>query len=120
MSVVVFFVLAIITFIYLAVPLMQERFWPFIDSSPVAELQREKREGLWAISDVDAELEMGKITPEDHGALRGVLKSELLEVMSREKALLGEVDAQGIEGMPASLKGKLLYEVLRICGLKKQ
>lgn len=118
MSVVVFFVLALAALIYAASPLLWERFWPAFDKSLVIEIQREKKEGIWAISDVDSEYEMGKLTDHDYTALRAHLKEDLIKVMQKEKALLKNTEHQAIASVAPVFKRKLLSEVLRICGTK--
>ncbi len=117
--VIVFFMLAIATLVYAGSPLLGERIWPQLDSRPVTDMQREKREGIWAISDIDAEYEMGKLTTEDHAALRARMKDELAVIMQRERSMAGHVHASGERDIPLPLKKKLLFEVLRICGIQE-
>lgn len=120
MTILLFLILAVGTVIYMATPLFWERFWPFLDGSAAGEIRRAKREGLWAISDIDSEYEMGKITEGDYASLRGRLKSDLMEAMKREREVLGGAGAEESEELPHNLKRKLLFEVLRICGLKRR
>ncbi len=116
--VIVFFVLAIVTLVYAGLPLMRDRTWPQLDSHPVTDIQREKREGLWAIADIDSEHEMGKLTTEDHAGLRKRMKEELAVIIQRERSMVGYAYASGEQDMPLPLKKKLLLEVLRICGIQ--
>ena len=118
MVIVVFFVLAIATLVYAGSPLLKERSWPQIESHPVTDIQREKREGLWAISDVDSEYEMGKLTTEDHAKLRARMKAELAVIIHRERSMAGHAYASGESDIPPGLKKKLLFEVMRICGIQ--
>ena len=116
--VIVFFVLAIATLAYAGAPLLKERSWPQLESHPVTDIQREKREGLWAIADVDSEYEMGKLTTEDHAALRVRMKAELATIMQRERSMSGQTYSSGESDIPPVLKKKLLFEVMRICGIQ--
>ncbi len=116
--VIVFFVLAIATLVYAGSPLLKERTWPQLESRPVTDIQREKREGLWAIADVDSEHEMGKLTAEDHIKLRARMKEELAVIIQRERSMAGRAYASGESDIPPGLKKKLLFEVMRICGIQ--
>ncbi len=117
--VIFFFVLAIATLAYAGLPLLRERTWPELDSHPVTDIQREKREGLWAIADIDSEHEMGKLTKEDHAALRVRMKEELAVTIQKERSMAGHAYASGERDIPLPLKKKLLFEVLRICGIQR-
>ena len=116
--VIVFFILALASLIYVGAPLLHERIWPQLESRPVSEIQREKREGIWAISDVDNEYEIGKLTEEDHEKLRAGLKEELAEIMQRERSMLKAGDVPRDRDIPRPLKKRLVFEVMRICGIQ--
>ena len=116
--VIVFFTLALASVIYIGVPLLSERLWPQLESRPASQMQREKREGIWAISDVDNEYEIGKITEEDHLKLRASLKEELAEIMQRERNMMKAGDLTKDRDIPRPLKKRLLFEVMRICGIQ--
>ncbi len=116
--VIFFFVLAIATLVYAGAPLLRERTWPQLDSRPVTDIQREKREGLWAIADIDSEHEMGKLTTEDHAVLRVRMKKELAVIIQKERSMAGHAYASGESDIPPELKKKLLFEVMRICGIQ--
>jgi hypothetical protein len=119
MTVLLFVILAVSSVIYMATPLLWERYWPFLGGSVVAEIKRAKRESIWAINDIDGEYEMGKLSGDDHSALRAGLKSDLAEVMKREREVLGHGAPHGGEALPENFKRSLLTEVLRICGLNR-
>jgi hypothetical protein len=119
MSLVVFFCIMLAALIYLALPILRQPYWPCRAETPLADIRKEKRRGIWAIADVDSEFEMGRLTENDHATLRTQLKNELLQTMNREKSLLespGRIPGKDID---LDLKNKLMLEVSRICGLKR-
>jgi hypothetical protein len=119
MAMTLFFCLALAALLYLAVPLFWEPYWPWISKSPLEEVRKEKTMGIWAIADVDGEYEMEKLTEHDYSALRSHLKTELLEVMERERGLKKYAGSVLAHDIRPGLKRNLLYEVTRICGLKR-
>lgn len=120
MSVVVFFLLALACLLYMGSPLVMQKYWPALKSSPLSELQRARKEGIWAISDVDNEYEMGKLTEADHAYLRQRLKAELLVVMEQEKKLTEDISMPAEDSdISPPLKKNLLAEVLRVCGIQR-
>lgn len=118
MILLLFFCITLAAFFYLAIPVFKQPYWPCRETSPLAEIRKEKRKGIWAIADVDSEYEMGKLTEKDHAALRTQLKKELLQIMNRERALLESSGSTPEMDIEPGLKNKLLLEVSRICGLK--
>ena len=114
-----FFCITLAAVFYLAFPILGQPYWPCRETSPLAQIRKEKRKGIWAIADVDSEYEMGKLTENDYAALRSQLKKELLQVMNREKSLLKGAGQTPDMDMNPALKNKLLLEVSRLCGLKR-
>ncbi len=119
MSLILFFCIALVALFYLALPIFKQPYWPCRETSPLSEIKKEKRNGIWAIADVDNEYEMGKLTESDYTALRSHLKNELLQVMNKEKKLLQDSGRTPEKDIRPELKSKLLIEVARICGLKR-
>ena len=119
MSLIVFFCITIAILIYLAFAIFSQSYWPCRETSPLSEIRKEKRKGIWAIADVDNEYEMGKLTETDYAALRNNLKKELLMIMNKEKKLLQNAGRIPDNDIRPALKNKLLIEVSRICGLKR-
>jgi hypothetical protein len=102
--------------VYILVPLMKESYWPFIRRGALAEIHEEKKEGLWAISDIDFEYEMGKLTREDYASTREFLKKQTLPVLEREKNLSEKIILKPKKEISRDLKKDINKEVLRICG----
>lgn len=119
MSLILFFCITFVILCYLALPVFRQPYWPCRESSPLSEIRKEKRKGIWAIADVDNEFEMGKLIESDYDALRSHLKNELLVVMNKEKKLLQNSRRIPDMDLRPELKNKLLIEVARICGLKR-
>jgi hypothetical protein len=119
MSLILFFCITSAALIYLALPILKHQYWPCSETSPLSEIRKEKRNGIWAIADVDSEYEMGKLTENDYTALRGDLKNELLLIMNKERSLLESPGRIPDKDIGSELKKKLLLEVSRICGLKR-
>lgn len=119
MSLILFFCVMLVVLCYLALPIFRQPYWPCRATSPLSEIRKEKRKGIWAIADVDSEYEMGKLTDSDYTDLRGHLKDELLLVMDKEKNLLKNSGRIPDRDIRPQLKKKLLLEVARICGLKR-
>ncbi|MEJ2183463.1 MAG: hypothetical protein P8Y66_08060 [Nitrospirota bacterium] len=110
--------LALAAFAYVLLPLFQEKAWPFAEGHEAGELRRTRRQALWAIADVDDEYQMGKLSEQDHAALRAALKKEALPVLKRERHLMGEARRLDGKGLERGLKEDLLREVVRICGTR--
>jgi len=117
--VIVFFILILASLIYVGAPLLRERLWPQLEERPVSQIQRKKREGIWAISDVDNEYEIGKLTEEDHQTLRASLKEDLVDVMQQERNILEAGSIPKDRDIPRPLKQRLISEVVRICGIQQ-
>jgi hypothetical protein len=117
MSLILFFCITLGVLFYLALPIFGQPYWPCRETSPLSEIRKEKRKGIWAVADVDNEYEMGKLTESDYTALRDHLKNELLLVMNEEKSLLQSGGRIPDRDIRPDLKNKLLIEVARICGL---
>ena len=56
---------------------------PMVGGGLVAELQARRRELMFALQDLDFELETGKLSASDHADLRARLQAEAAEVLSR-------------------------------------
>lgn len=110
-----FFVL--ISFIYILSPLLGETHWPFLSKGKLTEIHNARKEGIWAISDVDSEYEMGKLTKDDHAFLRNFLKSEVAPVIRAEIDILDPA-LKPVKGISEELKKDLIREVVRIWGRK--
>lgn len=108
-----FFVL--ISLIYILSPLLGETHWPFLSKGKLTEIHNARKEGIWAISDVDSEYEMGKLTKDDHAFLRNFLKSEVAPVIRAEKDILDPA-LKPVKGISEELKKDLIREVVRIWG----
>jgi hypothetical protein len=119
MNLALFFCITLAALFYLAFPIFRQPYWPCRETSPLSEIRKEKRKGIWAIADIDSEYEMGKLTQGDYTALRTNLKNELLLVMNKEKSLLQSGGRVPDRDIRPQLKKKLLLEVARICGLKR-
>lgn len=118
MMVLLFFILILIFLIYIFIPLMKESFWPFIKRGVLAEIQEAKKEGIWAISDIDFEHEIGKLTTEDYTSTREYLKGEVLPVLERERDFSKKIILKPKKELSRGLKKDIIREVLKICGKK--
>ncbi len=56
---------------------------PFAQPDEAYELEARRRELLFALQDLDFELQTGKLSHHDHGVLRERLQAETVEVMQR-------------------------------------
>ena len=80
-----FFFLILFSLVYVLGPLLKESYWPFLRKGVFTEIHGDKKEGIWAISDIDFEYEMGKLTTEDYTSTRQHLKETVLPVMEKER-----------------------------------
>jgi hypothetical protein len=117
MIAIIFFLFVLIALIYILSPLVGETHWPFLSKGKLTEIRSARKEGIWAISDVDSEYEMGKLTKDDHALLRNYLKGEVVPVIRAEKDLLGPL-LKPVKGISEGLREDLMREVVRICGKK--
>jgi len=111
-------VITIVVFLYVAVPLLREPYWQFVNLGRLMEIYEEKKIGLWAITDIDNEYEMGKLSEEDYKLLREQFKSEILSVLKRERELTGKqhIDRKDSNGHVEKIREEALSEVIRIWG----
>ncbi len=116
MMVIPFFLLVLITLLYVFRPLLGESYWPFFGKGEFAELHEDKREGIWAISDLDFEYEAGKLTRDDYLSTREYLKGDVIPVLERERALSGKTASRPERAISEGLKKDIILEVSRICG----
>lgn len=112
----IYFIAVTVVLVYVLYPLLAEAYWPFMRQTALSELHLAKKEGIWAISDVDSEYEMGKITEEDHNFLRRQLKSEVMPVIKQEKGLYEQISLNHKRETSVKLRKRLVSEVLRLCG----
>ncbi len=108
--------LTAVTLIFVFLPLLKEAYWPFVKGGPLTGLYEEKKTGLWAITDLDTEYEMGKLTPEEYRALREEFKQEVLGVLKEEKKILMASGVSTPKTIHVPVRNRILSEVLRICG----
>jgi hypothetical protein len=104
--------------IYTGMPLLREQYWPFVNLSKLREITEEKRTGIWAITDIENEFQMGKLSEEDYNMLMEQFRSEILPVLKREQELLGKSPGTSGENgnLSEGVRQRVLLEVLRICG----
>lgn len=119
MMVIVFFLLVVAVFAYIAVPMFGSVYWPTLGESRLSGILREKKKGIWAISDVDNELRTGKLTEADHAEIRTYFKDQLMEVMRQEKDLVQDVQIKPERPVRPALMKKLLSEAIRVCGIRQ-
>jgi hypothetical protein len=118
MTAILFAIILLITLLYILFPLFNERYWPFLKRGALSELHSAHKEGVIAISDLDEEYQMGKLSKNDYFHIREGLKHEIAPVLKKEMELSGEgsagLSSQGRNGRTV----ELLREVVRICGIK--
>ncbi len=104
--------------IYTGMPLLREPYWPFVNLSKLREITEEKRTGIWAITDIENEFQMGKLSEEDYNMLMKQFRSEILPVLKKEQDLLGKSPGMSGENgdLNEEIRQRVLLEVLRICG----
>lgn len=110
--------ITIAVFLYVAVPIVREPYWQFVNLRRLKEIYEEKKTGLWAITDIDNEYEMGKLSEEDYRLLREQFKSEILPVLKRERELTGmeRIDGKDSDRHVEKIREEVLSEVIRIWG----
>ena len=104
--------------LYMALPLAKDKYWPFVNIKRLKEISEEKTVGMWAITDIENEYQMGKLSEEDYRLLREQFKSEVIPLLKREQELIGKgVLKERLNGdLDEETRQKVLLEVLRICG----
>lgn len=115
---ILFAFMVIVSFVYILIPLFGEPCWPFLKKGVLTDLRSTKREGLMAISDLDAEYEMGKLTNDDYLSLRASLKSEVAPVLRKEMEMKIQKDIEPAALPQDRFTSNLVREVIRICGIK--
>lgn len=116
---ILFNIIILLLLVYVLMPLFKEPYWPFLKRGLLSELQSAKKEGLMAISELDSEYEMGKLTKDDYVFLRNRLKSEIVPVLKKETEITGNEVAALSEQPKNNLTEKLLREVIRICSINR-
>lgn len=111
-------VMVIFSFVYILFPLFGEPCWPYLKKGILTELRSVKKEGLIAISDLDTEYEMGKLTHDDYASLRERLKKEVTPVLRKEMDINAQVELKPMELPQNKLTSNLAGEVIRICSIK--
>ena len=114
--VILFFLLILFSLLYVLSPLLKESYWPFLRKGAFTEIHGDKKEGIWAISDIDFEYEMGKLTREDYASTREFLKRQALPVLEKERDFSKKIIVKPRKEISKSLKKDIIKEVLRICG----
>jgi hypothetical protein len=115
---ILFAIIVFVSFVYILVPLFGEPCWPFLKKGALTDLRRAKKEGLMAISDLDTEYEMGKLTNDDYVSLRESLKREVTPVLRKERDIKSHDVTTPVELPPDKFTSNLVREVIRICGIK--
>jgi hypothetical protein len=107
------------SFIYILMPLFGEPCWPFLNRGNLSDLHSARKEGVLAISELDEEYAMGKLTKEDYQQLREGLKHEVAPILKKEIEMTGKDIHASVVPSRNGVTGSLLREVARICGLKR-
>ncbi len=115
---ILFFFLILFSLVYVLGPLLKESYWPFLRKGVFTEIHGDKKEGIWAISDVDFEYEMGKLTREDYASTREFLKRQAFPVLEKERDFSKKIILKPGKEISKNLKKDITKEVLRICGKK--
>ncbi|GMR03177.1 MAG: hypothetical protein BMS9Abin21_004 [Thermodesulfovibrionia bacterium] len=116
---ILFNIIMLLLLVYVLMPLFKEPYWPFLKRGLLSELHSAKKEGLMAISDLDAEYEMGKLTKDDYVSLRNSLKSEIAPVLKKETEI-AEHEVAALSEQPVNSRTENLFrEVIRICGINR-
>jgi hypothetical protein len=119
MIAVLFGAVIFVSCIYILIPLFGDPCWPFLERGNLSDLHSARKEGVRAISDLDEEYAMGKLTKEDYEQLRDALKHEVAPILKKEIEMTGK-DMYATAGPGRNgITGILLREVIRICGLKR-
>ncbi len=118
MMVIPFFFLILFSLVYVLSPLLKESYWPFLRKGLFVKIHEDKKEGIWAISDVDFEYEMGKLTREDYASTREFLKRQAFPVLEKERDFSKKIILKPGKEISKNLKKDITKEVLRICGKK--
>lgn len=116
MILVMYIILVAAVSMYIILPFAKDRFWPYIESKKYTAIASAKKEGIWAISDVDNEYELGKLTDKDYETLRKHLKAEVFPVLKKEKELLESIRYTDGDEISLELKHDLYKEVIKHCG----
>ena len=117
-AIILFFILMLIFLVYIFLPLMKEIYWPYTKKGELAEIRRNKKEGIRAISDIDFEFEMGKLTGEDYASTREFLKKQAVPALEKERDFSERLFSGPKKEISKKLKKEITGEVLRICGKK--
>ena len=115
---ILFAIMVVAALVYVLLPLFDEPCWPFLKKGVLTELRSAKKEGLMAISDLDNEYEMGKLTKEDYVSLRESLKREVAPVLKKEMEIAKQEESKPAELPTDNTTSDLVREVIRICGIK--
>ncbi|RMG02067.1 MAG: hypothetical protein D6726_08305 [Nitrospirae bacterium] len=107
------------TVIYVGLPLFEERHWKYIDQYRLSAIYEEKKTGLWALSDIKNEYEMGKLTEEEYRELSNHFKKLLLPIIKSQSK-----EGMGIKAVATESPDKMrlrrdaLNEVIKIWSKK--
>ncbi len=115
---ILFAVMVIVSFVYILIPLFGEPCWPFLKKGVLTDLRSAKKEGLMAISELDTEYEMGKLTNDDYVSLRASLKKEVTPVLKKEMDIKAHEELKPVKLLTDKFTSNFIKEVIRICGIK--
>jgi hypothetical protein len=115
---ILFAIMVLVSLVYVLLPLFDEPCWPILKKGTLTELRSAKKEGLMAISDLDSEYEMGKLTKDDYVYLRESLKGEVAPVLKKEMDIQKQEKSKPEELPTDNVTSDLVREVIRICGIK--
>jgi len=93
-------VIVVVCAIYVALPLLSSAEGePITEVFEASALQKEKDAALEAIREIDFDLRVGKLSEEDHAALRADLEKRALSAMSAlDKNAAAEPDLRAVRG----------------------
>ncbi|HHN65596.1 MAG TPA: hypothetical protein ENK09_09565 [Nitrospirae bacterium] len=118
MIVALLILITVVTVLYVTLPLLREPYWQYVNLNRLRDIYEEKKTGLWALTDIDNEYEMGKLSEDDYRALKEQFKTEVIPVLMEERRIVGEaivgLDNKG--SLNEKAKEAALSEVIRICG----
>lgn len=118
MIVALLILITVVTVLYVTLPLLREPYWQYVNLNRLRDIYEEKKTGLWALTDIDNEYEMGKLSEDDYRTLKEQFKTEVIPVLMEERRIVGEaiVGSDNKGSLNEKAKEAALSEVIRICG----
>ncbi len=118
MIVALLILITVVTVLYVTLPLLREPYWQYVNLNRLRDIYEEKKTGLWALTDIDNEYEMGKLSEDDYRALKEQFKTEVIPVLMEERRIVGDaiVGSDNKGSLNEKAKEAALSEVIRICG----